>query len=45
MYAAGQYVTYDGTVYVCVIAHTSMVGWEPPMTPALWNPTTCPDAG
>lgn len=35
-YAVGDLVTYGGLGYRCQIAHTSMVGWEPPNTPALW---------
>jgi protocatechuate 3,4-dioxygenase beta subunit len=36
-YAAGDRVTYDGTAYRCLQAHTSMSGWEPPRVPALWG--------
>jgi protocatechuate 3,4-dioxygenase beta subunit len=36
-YAAGDGVTYDGTAYRCLQAHTSMSGWEPPRVPALWG--------
>src|SRR5690348_9429324 len=40
-YAVGAQVTYqDSThpnhLYQCQQAHTSLVGWEPPNTPALW---------
>lgn len=35
-YAVGDRVTYNGTTYQCRQAHTSLVGWEPPNTPALW---------
>lgn len=36
-YALGAQVTYAGLSYVCQIAHTSLPGWEPPNTPALWR--------
>ncbi|MBJ6360147.1 lytic polysaccharide monooxygenase [Paenibacillus sp. GCM10012307] len=35
-YAVGALVTYNGSVYECRQAHTSLVGWEPTATPALW---------
>jgi hypothetical protein len=36
-YNAGDTVTYNGTTYVCLQAHTSQVGWEPPNAPSLWQ--------
>ena len=36
-YAVDDEVTYDGTLYRCVQAHTSQAGWEPPNVPALWG--------
>lgn len=36
-YAAGNLVTYQGPTYRCLQAHTSLVGWEPPSAPALWQ--------
>jgi chitin-binding protein len=36
-YAVGAVVTYQGVSYRCIQAHTSLVGWEPPNTPALWS--------
>ncbi|WP_327086918.1 M28 family peptidase [Nonomuraea sp. NBC_01738] len=36
-YAVGAVVTYDGISYRCLQAHTSLPGWEPPVTPALWQ--------
>ena len=36
-YAVGDQASYDGTVYDCIQAHTSQVGWEPPNVPALWE--------
>jgi hypothetical protein len=35
-YAIGAVVTYAGIRYQCRQAHTSIVTWEPPNTPALW---------
>lgn len=35
-YAVNDVVTYQGTSYSCIQAHTSLVGWEPPNVPALW---------
>ncbi|HEU4325017.1 MAG TPA: carbohydrate-binding protein [Roseiflexaceae bacterium] len=36
-YSLGARVTYGGKVYSCRQAHTSIVGWEPPNVPALWQ--------
>lgn len=39
-YAVGDEVAYpgaDGTSYTCTQAHTSQTGWEPPVSPALWQ--------
>ena len=36
-YQVGDQVTYEGTTYECIIAHTSQTGWQPTNTPALWN--------
>jgi hypothetical protein len=36
-YSVGQIVTYGGVTYKCLQAHTSIVTWEPPNTPALWQ--------
>ena len=36
-YSVGQLVTYNGSIYKCIQAHTSQVGWEPPNVPALWG--------
>jgi chitin-binding protein len=35
-YNVNDLVTYNGIVYKCRQAHTSLPGWEPPTTPALW---------
>lgn len=35
--AVGDEVTYSGTRYRCLQAHTAQPGWEPPNTPALWE--------
>ncbi|MFF2197809.1 carbohydrate-binding protein [Streptomyces sp. NPDC058157] len=36
-YRAGDGVTYAGTAYRCLQAHTAIAGWEPPNVPALWQ--------
>ncbi len=36
-YAVNQLVSYNGVEYKCIQAHTSLVGWEPPVVPALWG--------
>ncbi|MFD1147159.1 lytic polysaccharide monooxygenase [Saccharothrix hoggarensis] len=36
-YSVGSQVTYGGVGYRCIQAHTSLVGWEPPNTAALWQ--------
>jgi len=36
-YSVGALVTYQGPTYKCLQAHTSIVTWEPPNTPALWQ--------
>ncbi|WP_315072849.1 family 16 glycosylhydrolase [uncultured Clostridium sp.] len=36
-YKIGDVVSYDGKNYKCIQAHTSLVGWEPPVVPALWT--------
>ena len=36
-YSVGSTVTYNGASYRCVQAHTSLSGWEPDTTPALWS--------
>ncbi|GAB2958535.1 dioxygenase [Micromonospora polyrhachis] len=36
-YPVGTQVSYNSLNYRCQIAHTSMVGWEPPNAPALWQ--------
>ena len=37
-YSVGQVVTYQGRRYSCRQAHTSLPGWEPATTLALWLP-------
>src|ERR1700722_11907028 len=44
-YSVGQLVTYDGTTYQCVQAHTSEPGWTPDVVAALWQPVTCSGSG
>ncbi len=36
MYKVGSKVTFDRQNYQCLQAHTSLEGWMPPATPALW---------
>lgn len=36
-YAVNDTVTYSGSTYTCLQAHTSLVGWEPSNVPALWS--------
>ncbi|TVX92928.1 lytic polysaccharide monooxygenase [Paenibacillus agilis] len=36
-YAVGTEVTFNNVTYVCRLAHTSLNGWEPTNTPALWQ--------
>lgn len=36
-YTVGSLVTYNGSVYECIQAHTSLAGWEPSNVPALWK--------
>lgn len=47
-YAEGQRVDYNGTLYVCLQAHTSQAGWTPAAAPSLWaknlEAATTPDA-
>jgi predicted chitinase/chitodextrinase len=38
-YAVNDTVTYGGSTYKCLQAHTSITTWEPPNTPALWQLT------
>lgn len=37
-YNVGDIVLYSGQLYRCQIAHTSLLGWEPNVVPALWTP-------
>lgn len=36
-YQIGDIRTYEGIEYICLQAHTSIVGWQPPNVPALWG--------
>ena len=36
-YLVNDEVTYLGSTYKCLQAHTSQTGWEPPNVPALWE--------
>jgi len=35
-YIVGSQVSYNGHLYKCQIAHTSIASWDPPDVPALW---------
>ncbi|MFP3987791.1 carbohydrate-binding protein [Streptomyces sp. E11-3] len=37
VYAPGDQVTYGGSTYRCIQGHQAQTGWEPPLTPALWQ--------
>lgn len=39
-YAKGDIVSYKGGYYQCKQSHTSLEGWEPASTPALWESYT-----
>src|SRR5262245_57991523 len=39
-YSVGAQVSFQGSIYQCRQAHTSLVGWEPPNVPALWQLVT-----
>ena len=36
-YSIGSIVTYGGSSYRCLQAHTSIAGWTPDIVPALWE--------
>jgi hypothetical protein len=41
-YSVGDRATFDDETFEAVQAHTSLLGWEPPNVPALWEiPTPC----
>ena len=40
-YAVNDTVTYAGCTYKVLQAHTSLTGWEPPTTPALFQQLSC----
>lgn len=35
-YVVGDRRRFEDKLYKCIAAHTSQVGWEPPVVPALW---------
>lgn len=37
-YGIGDLVTFEGSTYSCLQAHTSQAGWTPTVVPALWAP-------
>ncbi len=40
-YTQGEVVTYSGSTYECVQAHTSEPGWTPDAVASLWAPVSC----
>jgi chitodextrinase len=36
-YSVGDEVTFEGSTYRCIQAHTSISAWTPPVVPALWE--------
>lgn len=36
-YKTGDIVSYGSSNYQCIQGHTALVGWEPPVVPALWS--------
>ena len=41
-YTVDQRIRYEDILYRCVQAHTSQVGWEPPLVPALFTAVPYP---
>jgi hypothetical protein len=37
-YSVGSYVSYNGIYYICIQAHISHTGLEPPNAPSYWQP-------
>ena len=37
-YSVGDLVVHNGVTYRAIQTHVSLAGWEPPHTPALWQP-------
>ena len=35
-YEVGDRVSYEGTLYKCLLAHTSQASWNPADSPSLW---------
>ncbi|HTE49943.1 MAG TPA: carbohydrate-binding protein [Kofleriaceae bacterium] len=44
-FAVGAAVTFGGSVYECIQAHTSQPDWTPPAVPALWRLADCNGGG
>lgn len=42
-YTAGQRVRYYGTLYKCLLDHTSQNAWVPEAAPSLWAKVLIPD--
>lgn len=43
LYAVGDRVLYNGTLYKCLQAHTSQATWTPTDAPSLWTKVLIPD--
>ena len=44
IYAVGDRVRYEGTLYKCLQAHTSQAAWTPIAAASLWAKVLIPDA-
>lgn len=44
-YTVGYKVQYQSKLYRCIQAHTSQAGWEPELTPAMWEVIDVTHAG
>lgn len=44
-YAVNDRRTYDGTLYRCLVAHTSQETWNPADAPSLWTKVLTSDTG
>ena len=44
-YKVGDLVTFQGSTYHCIQAHTSQSDWSPSVVPALWGLTDCASGG
>lgn len=44
IYALGDRVSYLGTLYRCIMAHTAQEAWNPVDSPSLWAKVLIPDS-